>query len=266
MKKINYQILLSLAIFSISAFAFAPTAIGESNVSGNGTINFEGEYAQEVRDPEHPETILNPGDSPKTSGDLRIDFVPQFNFGSNKISDKDEKYYGNAQLFHDKTGARGNFIQISDYRGTGSGWILQVRQETQFRNDTTTNKELNGAVISLDQSWANSTRSEMEAPIVSKDVIRINNIGETYNLAEASQGKGQGTWSINFGASIENDKGRKDTLSPKMDTHGKPMLDPAFENKPIYQNEALTLSIPGATKKDPVNYQTVITWILSELP
>lgn len=258
----------SLILFSSVSFlvfaAYIP--VNALAVTGKGTVDIEANYKQEVVDPENPQDVVDPGDSPKTSGDLRIDFVPQLNFGSNKLSTKDEVYFGNAQLFHGETGARGNFVQVSDYRGTGSGWLLQVKQETQFRNESATNKELNGAVLSFDQSWTNSIHSADQAPIVSKDVIHIDNIGETYNLAEAKQGKGEGTWSIIFGASIQNKNDRKNTLSPRMKPTGEPELNPVFENKPIYKNEALSLSVPGNTKKDAVNYQTVITWILSELP
>lgn len=267
MKQVKLATLLLLPLFSAALFGFSETAEAEAESwSGNGKVGFEGSYEKEIKDPEHPEQAADPGDSPSTDGDLRIDFVPQFNFWANAKVDEDVTVYGNAQLFHGNTGARGNFVQVSDFRGTGKGWLLQVRQETQFKNDAAENKELDGAVISLGDSWANSTRSADEAPIVQKDVIRIDNIGQTYNLAEAKSGTGEGSWAIIFGASIENENGMKDTLIPRLDAKGNPVTDPVFDNKAIYQNKALSLSIPGATKKDPVVYSTVITWILSELP
>lgn len=265
----SYKQIGLLLSFSLSLLLFVSAAEdvqAETSANGGASVGFDANYKQEVKDPENPENPANPGTSPTTSGDLRIDFVPQFNFWSNKISNQDATYYGNAQLFHDETGARGNFVQVSDYRGSAGGWMLQIRQETQFKNESTANKELNGAVISLDKSWANSNRDQSQAPIVSKDVIRIDNIGETYNLAQAEKGTGEGTWSIIFGASIDNGQGREDTLSPRLDMQGNPILDAAFNNKPIYQNEALSLTVPGATAIDPVPYQTVLTWILSELP
>lgn len=266
MKRIKMGPLLMLPFFLVVLLKGSVPVYAETTGHGTGKIRFEGEYDQILKDPEHPENEVDPGDSPSTKGDLRIDFVPQFEFWQNEKTTTDAVYLGNAQLFHGKLGARGNFVQVSDYRGTGKGWSLQVRQETQFKNDNTENKELNGAVISLDQSWANSTRSKEEAPIVQKDVIRIDNIGQTYNLAEAKPGSGEGTWSIIFGASAENDQGKKESLTPRLDKEGNPIMDPNFDNKPMYKNDALKLSIPGATKKDPVTYQTVITWILSELP
>lgn len=234
--------------------------------SERGLIKFSGEHPKGVVDPEHPDKGVNPGPSPSTDGTLRFDFVPQLNFWNNVISEKDQVYQANAQLFLDGTGARGNFVQLSDYREKGSGWSLQIRQETQLTNKSTQNKELKGAVISFDQSWTNSINSATYAPNVSKEVIHINNIGETYDLAQAKPGTGEGTWSIIFGASIDNGQGKKDTLSPRIDQHGQPFLDSDFNNQPIYQNSAVSLFIPGKTKKDPVHYQAMLTWILSELP
>lgn len=242
-------------------------AYAESTRDGSGNVEFTGDYDDVgVRDPENPENPTNPGESPSTSGKLRIDFVPQFDFTSvNKISDKDMIYSVNAQLFHDDTAARGNFVQISDYRGAALGWTLQLRQETQFQNTGTANSQLDGAVLSLDKSWVNSTMDSSMAPTVSKEVIQLDNIGATYNLAEAKSGTGAGTWSISFGASSENPKGQTNTLTEKQGIDGNPMQDAVY-GKAIHENSGITLSVPGATKKDPVAYSTVLTWILAELP
>lgn len=238
----------------------------EDNKEGNAAIELT-EIPDEkgVRDPENPGTIVDPGPSPSTEGRLRIDFVPKLNFGQYAITDKDMTYPVNAQLFKDGTKARGNFVQVSDYRGGQQGWTLQVRQETQFKNETATNPELNGAVISFDKSWVNSTQDQSKAPIVSKEIIRLSNIGETYNLADAKKGTGFGTWSISFGASADNKNSIASTLSPRL-LKDEPVLDPTFDNQQVYENSAVTLSIPGATKRDPVPYSTVLTWIIAELP
>lgn len=260
--------LTMISLICLGTFFFGNTVVcaQEESLTGSGKIQFEGQQAIVVYDPERPNEVADPGSSPTTNGNLRFDFVPQINFGRNAISNEDQVYQANAQLFHGNTGARGNFVQISDLRGDAQGWQLQVRQETQFRNEATTNKELKGAVISFDKSWTNSPNGSSLGPLVSKEVIRIDNIGETYNLAEAKPGTGAGTWSISFGASIDNDQNQANTLSPRVDADGNPLLDETFDNKPIYKNEAVTLAVPGITLVDPVQYQTVLTWILAELP
>lgn len=263
--RITFSIAIILLFFPV--FTDNCPVFAESNsLGGTGKITIE-EGETGIFDPENPEMIVDPGESPNTVGDLRIDYVPQLNFtGENKISTKDEVYQVNAQLFKDDTPARGNFIQISDYRSSAFGWTLQIKQEHQFRNTKTSNSQLSGAYLSLDQSWTNSLMDDKYAPVVSKEVVHLTNIGETYNLAEAKPGTGMGTWLISFGASEQNPKDRENTLLPRTDRQGKKMLDSNFNNQLMYENSALTLTVPGSIPKDSVNYSTVITWILSELP
>ncbi|WP_086348861.1 WxL domain-containing protein [Candidatus Enterococcus clewellii] len=258
----------TLCALGLAFWTAIPALAVESTATGNGHVSFFGDYTEVgIIDPEHPETDADPGESPSTTGDLRIDFVPQLNFtGENKISDKDSVYPANAQLFHDETEARGNFIQISDYRGAALGWALQLRQETQFQNTQTANSQLDGAVLSFDKSWTSSRQTGMAAPIVSKEVIQLSSIGETYTLAEANPGAGIGTWAISFGASSDNPAGLEGTLSPRAKRDGSDLLDEAYGNKQVHANSAVTLSVPGGTKKDSVAYTTVLTWLLAELP
>ncbi|OJG73980.1 hypothetical protein RV12_GL000328 [Enterococcus quebecensis] len=262
------RLLLLVSLSTVTILLTTEKSYAEENGRSNGHITFTGEYdSVGIRDPEKPAQVADPGESPSTSGKLRIDFVPQLNFTSvNKVSDKDMVYAVNAQLFRDDTAARGNFVQVSDYRGVALGWTLQLRQETQFQNSQTANSQLDGAFLSLDKSWVNSTMEQAMAPSVSKEVIRLDNIGATYNLAEAKPGAGAGTWSISFGASSENPAAMPNTLTPKKDPNDKPMLDEKYASKQMHENSALTLSVPGTTKKDPVTYSTVLTWILAELP
>lgn len=258
--------LLPILLFGSLLFG----TVGSTNVveattgTGNGSIEFEGEYTQEVYDPENPNNVVDPGDSPSTKGLLRIDFVPQLQFGTNKASSTDASYSAFAQLFKDDTSARGNFVQVSDYRTTGAGWQLSVKQESQFTNEN--GKSLDGSILSLDHSWANSAQTGSEAPIVKKDVINMA-VGEAQILATAEKGTGEGSWSINFGASAANSYGQKDTLTPLMDVNGNPVLDSNFGNKPIYLNSAVNLNVPGKTEKEAgTTYKTVLIWTLSELP
>lgn len=218
-----------------------------------------------IRDPENPVNEVDPGETPQTDGDLRIDFVPKLNFSTVKITEEAAVYPINAQLFHDETSPRGNFIQVSDYRDNSSGWTLQVRQEEQFKHVTKIGAELKGAVISFDQAWTNSTKDTSLSPTVSKEIIHMSNIGDTYNLAQAQDEKGSGTWSIIFGASKDNKNDRPNSLELRKDSSGKTIEDPIFK-KPVYSNQAITLTVPKETEKVAGAYSTVLTWILAELP
>lgn len=259
---------LPLGLLLISSFLLCVTVDSSkavaSSSNGGGTVGFTGEYMQEVYDPENPDQVADPGDSPTTDGLLRIDFVPQLRFGTNRAMNEDTVYNAYAQLFKDDTPARGNFVQVSDYRGTGSGWQLSVKQEEQFKNEN--DNSLDGAMISFDHSWTSSIRDESGAPIIKKDVINMR-IGESQILATANKGTGEGSWAIIFGASATNSSTQKDTLTPLMDKEGNPVLDATFNDRPVYLNTAVNLSVPGKTQKEAgTTYKTVIIWTLSELP
>ncbi|MGG5342826.1 WxL domain-containing protein [Enterococcus sp. AZ192] len=270
MKKVLFNTVIFLSFSTVFLAGNAQSSLADESGTGTGHIGFTSDSGggdlEGIQDPENPSLIVDPGPSPSTKGKLRIDFVPQLNFSVNKITDKATSYPVNAQLFHDETTARGNFVQVTDVRDSAYGWTLQLRQETQFQNLEAANSELIGSVLSFDKSWANSTIDKDLAPLVSKEVIQLNNIGETYNLATAESGKGHGVWSISFGASAENPIGMTNTLTPKIDRTGQPMLDPTFGNKQVNENSALQLSIPKATKISSGTYTTVLTWVLAELP
>ncbi|WP_348921139.1 WxL domain-containing protein [Enterococcus rotai] len=233
------------------------------------TVDGDIEFAQRedpqygVLDPEDPQQQLIENSDSRTEGPLRIDFVPQLSFSENKSSSKDEVYQADALLFPKVVKPRGSFVQVSDYREKPSGWTLQLKQDIQFKNEK--NATLDGAVISFDKSWVNTANGVGSKPVVAKEIIRLNNIGETYDLAKANKGT-MGTWSIVFGASQDNKDDQDPTLSPRLDKEGKPIKDPNLENQPVYANSAVNLSVPGGTKKEAGIYSTVLTWIISELP
>ncbi|WP_321387519.1 WxL domain-containing protein [uncultured Enterococcus sp.] len=264
------KLLPAVVLFSTSLLFFCgKTVLAEEGVDQDAVIEFtNGAEIDYIVDPENPENPVNPGESPSTSGRLRIDFVPQLNFSANRISEEEIAYPVNAQLFLDDTSPRGNFIQVSDYRttATAQGWTLQVRQESQFTNSNTTNSSLNGAVLSFDKSWTSTPNSTTGAPVVSSEVIRLNNIGDTYVLAKAEKDSGAGTWSISFGASPGHTDGQASTLTPKVGKDDAPVLDASFNNQQVHENSAIKLTVPRGTIVDPVPYSTVMTWILAELP
>ena len=235
-------------------------------LKGNADIEFQiSDVETPPVDPEHPEKVVDPGtEYTKTTGLLRFDFIPRLHFGAQEISPKDQNYQVNAQLFMDETPARPNYIQITDNRGSIAGWEVSVRQETPFENKEAKNKTLKGAVLSFDKQWINSTRPLELGPTIMKDAIKIDEIGSSYPIAKAENGKGAGTWLIPFGSTGEVE-GQEKTLTPQMNADGKPVTDASFNNKPIYKNSGIQLFVPGAVQKDPVKYKTVLTWTLSEL-
>ncbi|OJG84743.1 hypothetical protein RV15_GL002888 [Enterococcus silesiacus] len=236
-------------------------------MTGSGSVEVIGNDRSDIVDPENPGNQIDPGESPHTTGPLRIDYVSELNFNKALIQQKERKYEALAQQFYDETTARGSYIQITDQRGLATGWTLQVKQRTQFNNPVIQNKEeqsLVGAYLSLDKGWANSSGTSTP-PAVTRETIGLNAIDTAYEVATAAPNTGRGVWTIAFGASDMNSDDQPVTLKPLVDKNGKAIMDEEYQ-KPAYTNSAITLTVPESTKIYPVQYQTEITWILAELP
>lgn len=258
---------LSVSLLSLLLGASVVSAVEDaSSTNGQGAIKYHSsDWPTGPTDPENPGNEVVPGgEIVKTEGPLRLDFIPKLNFGPQVVSKEDQRYYANAQLFKSDTPARANYLQVTDNRGELTGWQLSVRQETQFKNSETKNKELKGAVLSLDKQWANSSFSQDYRPTIVKDAIKIEQMETSYPIAIAEKGKGAGTWTIEFGSSGAVE-GVENTLIPLVNADGKALTEGTVGDKPMYKNQAISLFVPGKTLKDPVKYSTVLTWTIAEL-
>lgn len=263
---------LSLVIILCSTnLLFSPNIVfgeGEQLEQKNSVTVVDAKTTKPV-DPENPGNEVNPGgESPSTEGSLRIDYVPTLNFSTVPIKKKGRTYYALAQQFLDATPARGSYFQITDRRENASGWSIQVKQTRQFHNDTIkeeNERELKGTVLSLDKGWANS-HSRKAKPTVTRDTIAIESIDTAYTIATARSGEGKGVWTVEFGASGDNEAQQENTLVPLKDENGKPIMDPVCPTKQAVANTAISLNIPDAIKVHPVEYQMELTWLIGQLP
>lgn len=240
---------LSLTILGSSLLAPSVLASEEGEVRtyhSNGLVKFiPDDTPTEPVDPEEPEIPVepidptdpeNPDPQPGTPGPLSIDFASSFNFGENKITNKDKIYFARAQEFKDYP-TRPNYVQITDKRGTNAGWTLQVKQNGQFQaKEDTLNKELIGAGISLSDPQVNSTTITNKPTAHALDLIP----NELATVMEAKKGEGAGTW-VNYWGQVSKVDG-------------------------VDVTENVTLSVPGSTPKDAVAYGTTLTWTLSDTP
>ncbi|MHC5373367.1 WxL domain-containing protein [Enterococcus sp. LJL120] len=250
MKKAAISLICSGIILSVGSFLQPDSALA-SSLSNDGSITFEGEYPWSIVDPENPGTIVDPGES-ETVGDLlRIEYVPDLRFGTQTISQQEATYQAFAQNFYSETPARGNFVQIADYRNnTGSGWTLSLKQENQFHSSQDASIELLGATLFFDKSWSSSPSSSAP-PTIQTDIIEVNP-GNSYIVANAEAGTGIGKWTISFGNS--------QNLQPTQ------LTDELYNNQAVYLNPAVGLKVPHTANVKALNYTTVLTWTLSELP
>ncbi|WP_413518079.1 WxL domain-containing protein [Carnobacterium maltaromaticum] len=243
-----------LTVIGLGAPTFSALAEEGESYQSNGSVEFIANtdpvspVDPENPDPEKPVTPIDPtdptGTNPGTSGPLSIDYASSLDFGQNKITNKNETYYANAQTFAEmKSEYRGNYVQVTDNRGTNSGWALNLKQEGQLTSETAKQyKELTGAQISLGASVASSISEGVLSPVVTN--VQLDPEGANSVIMLAKEGSGAGTWVDYFGKAEEM----------------------TIDGKIVQKNKSVTLEIPGKTPKEAVKYTTKLTWSLTDVP
>ena len=126
-----------------------------------------------------------------------------------------------------------NFVQVTDNRGTESGWTLNVRQNGQFK--TAEDQELTAAQIRLTKGTV-VTPSLSPKPSNVSSTITLNPNGAQSLVMSAQDGEGAGTYLMSWG----------DSLAAAMDS--------------------IELEVPGSTTKYASQYNTTFTWLLTDTP
>ncbi|WP_439443144.1 WxL domain-containing protein [Listeria aquatica] len=257
MKLVKWTIAPIAAVSVLATSSLPALAAEEGSIQtyqSNGSVEFipSSDQTDPVDpnnpDPNNPVKPIDPtdpeGPNPGTKGPLSIDYASSLDFGVNKITNNDETYYAKAQeLNRDKDRWVPNYVQISDHRGTNAGWTLTVRQEGQFKNDTTQNKVLTGSVISFTDPKAASNMEGVTTPKVTE--ITLDPEGAESLVMSAKANVGAGTWVDHFG-------------------HVEEMTDD--QGQTVQKTKAISLTVPGKTPKDAVKYSTKLTWKLTDVP
>lgn len=165
-------------------------------------------------DPLEPELEVSPENKPEIPEDqglLSIDFVSQFNFGTQSISSLDKTYYAQPQRLLNEEGEviadeeRPNYVQISDRRSDTNrvGWEISVIQNTQFKNDD--GDELAGAQLRfMNQQLATAQGGSDPSIRTPEEVILIPE--QKQILLTADEETGFGTWIYRFGDKESSDR------------------------------------------------------------
>ncbi|MEB7428319.1 WxL domain-containing protein [Enterococcus faecalis] len=119
-----------------------------------------------------------------TPGVLTLDAVPNFDFGSQEITTKDETYQSKTD----------SIVTVTDLRGSSIGWNLTVKQDTQLK--TAQNEELKGAQLTLSKGTLQT--SSDDTATVSNGVLIPG--GGSIKVLEATVNQGNGTFSANWSA------------------------------------------------------------------
>lgn len=157
MKKETILVATMLFSMAVSTTFVSAAEVYPKEYNTDGTITFEAgdEGITPPVDPEDPDpnVPVDPVDppSPGTGGALSIDYGSKFKFGTQKISTADKTYYASADEMTDGS-KKPTYVQVTDKRGTLSGWKLSVAQPEQFK--TASGDELVGAQLKFTKGQA----------------------------------------------------------------------------------------------------------------
>ncbi|MBC1307728.1 WxL domain-containing protein [Listeria booriae] len=222
---------LATKILAIGAITFA-TLTGASTfahadtATSTGKIKFASDDSSVTPlDPTNPDNptpaIPDPSDptNPGTgnTGALTIDFLSNIDFGDQKISNSTQTY---------KALNKNPYIQVTDKRGTGDGWVLTA-VATNFKDNA---KVLKGAQMSFKNGQVRTKADNQSAAPTASD-ITLNSNAQT--VFSAGENAGMGTW-----------------LDVYDGTDGA--------------NENVTLSVPSGNLAG--DYTSSITWSLENTP
>ncbi|ONN44220.1 hypothetical protein BTN92_02010 [Enterococcus mundtii] len=191
-------------------------------------------------DPLDPEVEVDPENKPELpedQGQISIDFVSSFNFGSQAISVRDQTYYAQPQRLLDKNGVvneeRPNYVQISDRRPESerNGWELAVIQKEQFKGEES--QVLDGAILSLSNQQIVTAQGGAAPGLQSVPCDLIP--GNRRTLLKAQGHEGMGTWIYRFGNAETADK-------------------------------SIALNVPRGANPEATRYSTTLIWELSAVP
>lgn len=179
-----------LATLLISTTILAGTvAVHADDLSGKSTAKI-GLTKQDPDNPVGPIDPIDPDDNPPSNdptgntGDLRIDYISNIDFGTQTISGKTETYIAEKPASLTES-------QVSDLRGTGAGWHLQVNYDTEKPGFTSEDKTLSGAELTLPSGTAKSVADNKATPPATSEVV-VNDAAQ--NIMTAAANTGLGTW------------------------------------------------------------------------
>lgn len=227
-----------VAVGGVNVFAEeGATDEGNKEYQSNAIVEFEPSTDKtEPTDPNTPDGKpvgpTEPDPKPGTDGPLSIDFASSLDFEKQKITSEDKVYKARAQKFTKRADGP-NYVQVTDNRGTESGWTLKVKQEKQFAVVGDADKVLKGAKITFKNGIVNTVSESAKPSIFANEVTLVP--GTEATMMEAKDGEGAGTHVLAFG-------------------------DDATAA------ESIELAVPGKSTKYAKKYSTELTWTLSAVP
>jgi len=124
-------------------------------------------------------------------GALTLVTVPTFNFGMQNIAATTQSYSATSST---------NSIQISDLRGSKSGWDLNVSLSSFTLSDNTTTS-IEGAYIEIKDATISAVNGTIGEKPTTNPTLRIDSDGSETDILRAVDGTGDGLWMMSWNAS-----------------------------------------------------------------
>ncbi|MBJ7693813.1 WxL domain-containing protein [Weissella confusa] len=215
--------------------------------------------------PDKPVKPTNPdGTDPQApqAGPLSIDFASSIDFGIQKITSKTENYQGSAQqytTFDGKKTTGPDYVQMTDNRGSFTGWTLSVKQNGQFKGQNS-NAVLDGAEVTFGNAnhLGMTTASTNATDITALKSFTLDPLsGNAINIMSGAAVKNAGDTNETGGTHLMRFGNETDIVSTEVNADGSKRGD---------TDKAVTLMVPGKTDKMADKYATEFEWILSDMP
>lgn len=232
MKKTNLTTIVGVTLLGLTGTTTSVFAAAVSNANSTNHITFKA--GTDVTDPTDPTDPDNPNPTnpidptdptnPGTGnqGPLSIDYVSNIEFGTQEIG-------SGTTVYHAKN--ENPFVQVTDKRGTGSGWNLTAKA-TAFKSTDGT-KVLTGAELTFQNGVLKKKTSNISGAPANSDVTFSNADAQMMINAEADTGRG--TWLDVFSGNLDD-------------------------------NENVQLKVLSGTADADVEYTSTISWELADAP
>ena len=223
--------LLIIGLIVGSAYMSQGVVFADQNVNSETDVMFKANNSViPPVDPEGEGGIVPT--HPATTGPLSINYGSNVAFGSRKKTRRTQTFYANDDVIKKVSGEEEvipNFVQVTDLRGTGSGWRLSVRQNSPFTNakGESLKAQMTLAAVSVASPYGTANQPE---GLASQELVP----GSLHEIVKAEAGTGLGTWNIYLG-NLKDD------------------------------SQNISLTVPNNQPKVKGKYSTTLTWFLQDV-
>lgn len=205
--KLNERAVISIVIASCFF-------LGTSYVAAGNDLTTEANLL--FRANNKPINPVDPGEGeeiepnrPPTEGPLSINYASNLEFGKQKKGRTEQVFYAQADQITvastKETKAVPTFVQITDLRGTASGWRLSVKQNGPLQKQN--GAKLTGSSLVISAESVESMYGSTNKPRGLKQNQFLLEDGQAQEILNAEPGTGVSTWNIYLGKNGEFSSG-----------------------------------------------------------